>query len=157
MICSKNHNNKPIEEFILVSPAPVDTAAKLSSTYINMSNKVSPRFKCVIYTYLWKQLHQWQNRIKDTYGKTILVKSFQNISGKRARERLDRGWQTVRKHGNWTSSIGSWVRFSWKNSHGDRQKEHWIPRHTDWKWTERNNRAFCCTTVSAGLITNTRR
>lgn len=40
MICSKNHNNKPIEEFILVSPAPVDTAAKLSSIYINLSNKV---------------------------------------------------------------------------------------------------------------------
>lgn len=40
MVCSKNHNNKPIEEFILVSPAPVDTAAKLSNIYINMSNKV---------------------------------------------------------------------------------------------------------------------
>lgn len=43
MICSKNHNNKPIEEFILVSPAPVDTAAKLSSIYINLSNKVNRR------------------------------------------------------------------------------------------------------------------
>lgn len=40
MVCSKNHNNKPIEEFILVSPAPVDTAAKLSSIFINLSNKV---------------------------------------------------------------------------------------------------------------------
>lgn len=43
MICSKNHNNKPIEEFILVSPAPVDTAAKLSSIFINLSNKVKHR------------------------------------------------------------------------------------------------------------------
>jgi hypothetical protein len=31
MVCSKSHNNKPIEEFVLVSPAPVDTAAKLSN------------------------------------------------------------------------------------------------------------------------------
>lgn len=48
MICSKNHNNKPIEEFILVSPAPVDTAAKLSSIYINLSNKVKCRFQCMV-------------------------------------------------------------------------------------------------------------
>lgn len=40
MICSKNYNNKPIEEFILVSPAPVDAAAKLSNIYINLSTKV---------------------------------------------------------------------------------------------------------------------
>ncbi|XP_027850754.2 serine/threonine-protein phosphatase 6 regulatory ankyrin repeat subunit A isoform X2 [Aphis gossypii] len=48
MICSKNHNNKPIEEFILVSPAPVDTAAKLSSIYINLSNKEKERAKDLI-------------------------------------------------------------------------------------------------------------
>lgn len=48
MICSKNHNNKPIEEFILVSPAPVDTAAKLSSIYINLSNKVKYKSQCVL-------------------------------------------------------------------------------------------------------------
>lgn len=48
MICSKNHNNRPIEEFILVSPAPVDTAAKLSSIYINMSNKEKERAKDLI-------------------------------------------------------------------------------------------------------------
>lgn len=40
MVVSKNHNNKPIEEFILVSPAPVDTAAKLSNIFIVMSTKV---------------------------------------------------------------------------------------------------------------------
>lgn len=40
MVVSKNHNNKPIEEFILVSPAPVDTAAKLSNIYIVLSTKV---------------------------------------------------------------------------------------------------------------------
>ncbi|XP_050428286.1 serine/threonine-protein phosphatase 6 regulatory ankyrin repeat subunit A isoform X2 [Adelges cooleyi] len=48
MICSKNHNNKPIEEFILVSPAPVDTAAKLSSIFINLSNKEKERAKDLI-------------------------------------------------------------------------------------------------------------
>lgn len=41
MVCSKNHNNIPIEEFVLVSPAPVDTAAKLSNIYINLSTKVN--------------------------------------------------------------------------------------------------------------------
>lgn len=41
MVCSKNHGNKPIEEFVLVSPAPVDTAAKLSNIYMNLSTKVS--------------------------------------------------------------------------------------------------------------------
>jgi hypothetical protein len=41
MVVSKAHNNKPIEDFILVSPAPVDTAAKLSNIYMVMSTKVS--------------------------------------------------------------------------------------------------------------------
>lgn len=41
MVVSKGHNNRPIEEFILVSPAPVDTAAKLSNIYINLSTKVT--------------------------------------------------------------------------------------------------------------------
>lgn len=40
MVVSKSHKNRPIEEFILVSPAPVDTAAKLSNIYINLSTKV---------------------------------------------------------------------------------------------------------------------
>ncbi|XP_050548255.1 ankyrin-1 isoform X2 [Daktulosphaira vitifoliae] len=48
MICSKNHNNKPIEEFILVSPAPVDTAAKLSNIFMNLSNKEKERAKDLI-------------------------------------------------------------------------------------------------------------
>lgn len=41
MICGKNHNNRPIQEFVLVSPAPVDTAAKLSSILVNLATKVS--------------------------------------------------------------------------------------------------------------------
>ncbi|CAH0387234.1 unnamed protein product [Bemisia tabaci] len=48
MVCSRNHNNKPIEEFVLVSPAPVDTAAKLSSIYINLSIKEKERAKDLI-------------------------------------------------------------------------------------------------------------
>ncbi|CAH1122114.1 unnamed protein product [Ceutorhynchus assimilis] len=48
MVCSKNHNNKPIEEFILVSPAPVDTAAKLSNILILLSNKEKERAKDLI-------------------------------------------------------------------------------------------------------------
>lgn len=42
MVCGKTHNNRPIEEFVLVSPAPVDTAAKLSAIFINLSSKVRP-------------------------------------------------------------------------------------------------------------------
>lgn len=45
MVVSKSHNKRPIEEFILVSPAPVDAAAKLSNIYINLSTKV--RRACV--------------------------------------------------------------------------------------------------------------
>ncbi|XP_047530472.1 serine/threonine-protein phosphatase 6 regulatory ankyrin repeat subunit B [Vanessa atalanta] len=48
MVCSKNHNNIPIEEFVLVSPAPVDTAAKLSNLYINLSTKEKERAKDLI-------------------------------------------------------------------------------------------------------------
>ncbi|KAF9414536.1 hypothetical protein HW555_007610 [Spodoptera exigua] len=48
MVCSKNHNNIPIEEFVLVSPAPVDTAAKLSNIYIILSTKEKERAKDLI-------------------------------------------------------------------------------------------------------------
>lgn len=57
MICSKNHNNKTIEEFILVSPAPVDTAAKLSSIYINLSNKVYTTVLLNVNEYSTSNLH----------------------------------------------------------------------------------------------------
>lgn len=45
MVVSKNNNHKPIEEFILVSPAPVDAAAKLSNIYMILSTKVRRRSK----------------------------------------------------------------------------------------------------------------
>ncbi|XP_058447921.1 serine/threonine-protein phosphatase 6 regulatory ankyrin repeat subunit A isoform X2 [Malaya genurostris] len=48
MVVSKNHNNKPIEEFVLVSPAPVDTAAKLSNIFIVLSTKEKERAKDLI-------------------------------------------------------------------------------------------------------------
>ncbi|XP_045473074.1 serine/threonine-protein phosphatase 6 regulatory ankyrin repeat subunit A-like isoform X2 [Harmonia axyridis] len=48
MVCSKNHDNKPLEEFVLVSPAPVDTAAKLSNILIVLSNKEKERAKDLI-------------------------------------------------------------------------------------------------------------
>ncbi|XP_055644880.1 serine/threonine-protein phosphatase 6 regulatory ankyrin repeat subunit B isoform X8 [Toxorhynchites rutilus septentrionalis] len=48
MIVSKNHNNKPIEEFVLVSPAPVDTAAKLSNIFVVLSTKEKERAKDLI-------------------------------------------------------------------------------------------------------------
>ncbi|XP_049790340.1 serine/threonine-protein phosphatase 6 regulatory ankyrin repeat subunit A [Schistocerca nitens] len=48
MICSKNNNNKTIEDFILVSPAPVDTAAKLSNIFVVLSTKEKERAKDLI-------------------------------------------------------------------------------------------------------------
>ena len=40
MVCGKNHNNLPLCEFILESPAPVDVAAKLSHILATLSVKV---------------------------------------------------------------------------------------------------------------------
>ncbi|XP_055683322.1 serine/threonine-protein phosphatase 6 regulatory ankyrin repeat subunit A isoform X2 [Lutzomyia longipalpis] len=48
MVVSKSNNHKSIEEFVLVSPAPVDTAAKLSNIYINLSTKEKERAKDLI-------------------------------------------------------------------------------------------------------------
>ena len=41
MACGKGNNNKPIEDFITHSPAPVDMAAKMSAIYTELSFKVS--------------------------------------------------------------------------------------------------------------------
>ena len=40
MACGKGNNNKPIEDFITHSPAPVDMAAKMSAIYTELSFKV---------------------------------------------------------------------------------------------------------------------
>lgn len=39
MVCGKGTDNEPLKEFILQSPAPIDTAVKLSSLYRDMSEK----------------------------------------------------------------------------------------------------------------------
>lgn len=43
MVCGKGHTNQPLQEFILRSPAPIDTAVKLSSLYKDMSEKEKER------------------------------------------------------------------------------------------------------------------
>ncbi|XP_027200011.2 LOW QUALITY PROTEIN: uncharacterized protein LOC113794122 [Dermatophagoides pteronyssinus] len=43
MVCSKQHENKPIQEFILVSSAPIDTAVKLAKSYENLAQKEKDR------------------------------------------------------------------------------------------------------------------
>ncbi|XP_011692189.1 PREDICTED: serine/threonine-protein phosphatase 6 regulatory ankyrin repeat subunit B [Wasmannia auropunctata] len=48
MVCSKSHDNKLIEEFILMSPAPIDIAAKLSNIYMKLSGKETVRAKDLI-------------------------------------------------------------------------------------------------------------
>ncbi|CAG9537301.1 unnamed protein product [Cercopithifilaria johnstoni] len=45
MICGKTSNNEPLKEFILQSPAPIDTAVKLSALYYEMSEKEKERSK----------------------------------------------------------------------------------------------------------------
>ncbi|CAJ0941647.1 unnamed protein product, partial [Mesorhabditis belari] len=43
MVCGKAHKNEPLQEFILQSPAPIETAVKLSSVYRDMSEKEKER------------------------------------------------------------------------------------------------------------------
>ncbi|CAJ0580832.1 unnamed protein product, partial [Mesorhabditis spiculigera] len=43
MVCGKAHKNEPLQEFILQSPAPIETAVKLSSLYRDMSEKEKER------------------------------------------------------------------------------------------------------------------
>ena len=45
MVCGKGNNNEPLQEFILQSPAPIDTAVKLSSLYREMSEKEKEKAK----------------------------------------------------------------------------------------------------------------
>lgn len=48
MVCSKQNDNKPIQEFILVSPAPIDTAVKLAKCYENLAVKEKDRTKDLV-------------------------------------------------------------------------------------------------------------
>lgn len=57
MVVSKNNNNKPIEEFILVSPAPVDAAAKLSNIYMILSTKVRKSHDSKLFPLSNRMLH----------------------------------------------------------------------------------------------------
>ncbi|KAK3089890.1 hypothetical protein FSP39_007395 [Pinctada imbricata] len=43
MVCGKNNNNKCIQEFILLSPAPVETAAKMSRNFRLLAGKEKER------------------------------------------------------------------------------------------------------------------
>ncbi|VDD86933.1 unnamed protein product [Enterobius vermicularis] len=43
MVCGKGNDNEPLREFILQSPAPIDTAVKLSSLYRGLSEKEKER------------------------------------------------------------------------------------------------------------------
>jgi len=48
MVCGKGNENQPLQEFILQSPAPIDTAVKLSSLYREMSEKEKERAKDLV-------------------------------------------------------------------------------------------------------------
>uniref|UniRef100_A0A1I7TBT6 ANK_REP_REGION domain-containing protein n=1 Tax=Caenorhabditis tropicalis TaxID=1561998 RepID=A0A1I7TBT6_9PELO len=45
MVCGKTNENEPLQEFILQSPAPIETAVKLSALYRDMSEKEKERAK----------------------------------------------------------------------------------------------------------------
>lgn len=45
MTSAKNHENKPIREFILVSEAPIDTAVKLAKCYERLALNDKERYK----------------------------------------------------------------------------------------------------------------
>lgn len=57
---SKKHNNSPLEEYILLSPAPVDLATKLAHTLLNLSDKVSIEgfLAACLFTYSWRGSHE---------------------------------------------------------------------------------------------------
>lgn len=50
---SKKHNNSPLEEFILLSPAPVDLATKLAHTLLNLSDKVTTKEPLLNFVYMF--------------------------------------------------------------------------------------------------------
>uniref|UniRef100_A0A915KCB5 Ion transport domain-containing protein n=1 Tax=Romanomermis culicivorax TaxID=13658 RepID=A0A915KCB5_ROMCU len=43
MLCGKNYNNRSVEEFVLLSPAPIETAVKLSSLYKYLASNEKER------------------------------------------------------------------------------------------------------------------
>ena len=48
MVLGKVNNNKSIEEFVLVSPAPVETAVKLSKHFRVLATKEKERAKDIL-------------------------------------------------------------------------------------------------------------
>lgn len=48
MVCGKGHQQKPLEEFVLLSPAPVDTAAKLARSFRELALKEKERARDLI-------------------------------------------------------------------------------------------------------------
>lgn len=56
MVCGKTNDNEPLKEFILQSPAPIDTAVKLSALYHEMSEKekVNKIFLIIKFSFLLK-------------------------------------------------------------------------------------------------------
>jgi hypothetical protein len=56
MVCGKGNDNQPLQEFILQSPAPIDTAVKLSSLYREMSEKEKERAKDLVCLFILNYL-----------------------------------------------------------------------------------------------------
>lgn len=102
MVVSKNHNNKPIQEFVLVSPAPVDTAAKLSNIYITLSTKV-------------------RGKEEGFHIKRLLqTLSISFLTGEGTRQGSGGCWKAMRGHGHGAVGLGCWLRFGGEDSAGHR-------------------------------------
>src|SRR4051794_9341244 len=82
MICAKTHNFKPIEDFVLLSPAPIDSAVKLSSIYRDMATKEKERAKDLLRMceYCENMASDLMSIIASDYNASHLLKSLDNRS-----------------------------------------------------------------------------
>uniref|UniRef100_A0A158PNG3 ANK_REP_REGION domain-containing protein n=1 Tax=Anisakis simplex TaxID=6269 RepID=A0A158PNG3_ANISI len=80
MVCGKGTDNEPLKEFILQSPAPIDTAVKLSSLYRDMSEKEKERAKDLsnASTYAEDMAVELLSITASEYNAAILLKAKDN-------------------------------------------------------------------------------
>ncbi|VDM84600.1 unnamed protein product, partial [Strongylus vulgaris] len=80
MVCGKGTDNEPLQEFILQSPAPIDTAVKLSSLYRDMSEKEKERAKdlCNVAVFSENMAVELLGISASEYNAAILLKAKDN-------------------------------------------------------------------------------
>jgi tRNA isopentenyl-2-thiomethyl-A-37 hydroxylase MiaE len=78
MVCGKGRDNMPLQEFILQSPAPIETAVKLSSLYRDLSEKEKERAKDLhnVSVYAENMAVELLSISASEYNAALLLKSF---------------------------------------------------------------------------------